>query len=29
MAGEAVTKGVTADKFINPGYFRSLLDRFI
>jgi hypothetical protein len=29
MAGEAVTKGVTADKFINPGHFRSLLDRFI
>ena len=29
MAGEAVTKGVTADKFINPGHFRSLLDRSI
>ena len=29
MAGEAVTKGVTADEFINPGHFRSFLDRFI
>ena len=29
MGGEAVTKCMTADEFINPGHLRSFLDRFI
>ena len=29
MAGETVTKGVTADRFFNPDHLRSLLDRFV
>jgi hypothetical protein len=29
MSGEAVTKCMTADEFINPGHLRSFLDRFI